>query len=402
MLHPAVEAKDVKAVEAALAAKADVNEFDARGFTALEKAATYGPLPLVKALLEAGADPHRGRSSALGAAAKRRSEPMVELLLAHGANPNHTNDPNLVPLHWALRCSARCALLLIEKGAIVDDAAAGFIGSTEGTALEKQRLVGLAISNTSRPQALLGALIEAGPNKELERWIRQLLSKGASLAPGDAVSPLHLAALGTHAAAVKALMNAGASLETPLAIEWHQDEGSIPVGQTVRQLFTAFLEEELGSKPSSAHKQRLIATAQALGLGAEASKPATTPAPHPSGTWVEVERRSRSAEDDDGRTERVTGGVLEWRADGRYTVSGTVGCGMPVGGTLSFAGTKVTLKVKGDDPRTGRFANGRLELSSLPDDEHGLVVTSVFEQKPAESAKKAPVKKASVKKPKKK
>ena len=65
---------------------ADVNAVDARGFTALHRAAEKGHIELVKALLERGAavSPRAGEHTPLSLAHARGQAQVVEVLRGHG------------------------------------------------------------------------------------------------------------------------------------------------------------------------------------------------------------------------------------------------------------------------------------------------------------------------------
>ncbi|OQE25306.1 hypothetical protein PENSTE_c006G05151 [Penicillium steckii] len=72
-----------------------INHSDSRGKTALHFAAELGTEPIVRSLLEHGADPDpkdNEKETPLFLAAKNGSESVVRILLEAGANPNHTCD----------------------------------------------------------------------------------------------------------------------------------------------------------------------------------------------------------------------------------------------------------------------------------------------------------------------
>jgi ankyrin repeat protein len=89
---------------------------------ALLKAARFGALGAVAALLEAGADPNfvgAGGVTPLHAAAlSPAGAPVIRLLLSRGANPNARDGEGETPLHYAAEaCNAEAARLLLERGA---------------------------------------------------------------------------------------------------------------------------------------------------------------------------------------------------------------------------------------------------------------------------------------------
>jgi ankyrin repeat protein len=98
-LLAAAIAGNVEGVKAAIAANADVNAHDADG-SALECAAFYGHVDVVRVLLTAGADPHAADGDALRHAATYGHAEIARLLLA--TSPDlHADD------HVALRVAAR-------------------------------------------------------------------------------------------------------------------------------------------------------------------------------------------------------------------------------------------------------------------------------------------------------
>lgn len=392
MVHASIEKKDLSALKAALAAGGDANELDPSGFSALEKAAGVGTDEMVQVLLDAGADPHRAKFSVLGTAVRRRMSKMVALLLARKVDPNHTNHADLLPMRWALRWSAQLALTLLEHGATLPGDLAAWTVGVEGSAAEKERLISLALERTTDPSAMLEALVQSTA-RALPEWVKQLVDKGADLRPQTRIDPLHLAAHGTNAHAVRALLAAGASVDEPLAVTWSEpsDEGDeliAAAGTTVRQFFTDFYRREVASlarNPHPARQTRLDQTLAALGLDAPAVPTS------PFGQWVEVKRESVTADEEDGRSSRaVKGGTFDWSKDGTWSVSGALGCGLSGKGRLELVGERLTLRRTKAPALTGSYEGATLRIESEPDDEHGLVVTSVFElQTAAAPAKKA-------------
>ena len=94
--------------------------------TPLHLATHYGHTPVVKALIEAGADVamrgSRGFTSLHWAACKGHAPVITELIKA-GADVNATDDDGLVPLHYAVECRHEdCVVLLLAHGADVNQA----------------------------------------------------------------------------------------------------------------------------------------------------------------------------------------------------------------------------------------------------------------------------------------
>lgn len=405
MVHAAIEQKDLGALKAALAAGADPNELDASGFTALEKAAGVGTDEMLAVLLDAGAQPHRAKGSVLGAVLRRRMSKMVALLLAHKVDPNHTNHPDLLPIRWALRWSAQMVITLLEHGAALPGDLAPWTVGVEGSAAEKERLITLAIERTTDPTMMLRALV-ASTSPRLPEWMKQLVDKGANLRPASDASPLHLAARGTNAHAVRALIAAGASVDDPLTVTWSElsDEGEeliAPAGTTVRTFYGDLYKKEVASlrrHPHPERSKRLEQTLAALGLDAPAVPTS------PFGIWVEVKRESVTADEEDGRSSQaVKGGTFEWSKAGTWSVSGVLGCGLSGKGRLELVGSRLTLRRTKAPALTGAYDGATVRIESEADEEHGLVVTSVFElqtpaaaapvKKPSAAAKKAPAQK---------
>ena len=85
---------------------AKVNAYSADGFPALGLAVFFGHADLAHDLLDVGADAGLAARNALGvaplhAAVACGSLPLIELLLAHGANPNAGEAGGATPLHSA-------------------------------------------------------------------------------------------------------------------------------------------------------------------------------------------------------------------------------------------------------------------------------------------------------------
>ena len=125
-LHWAVEDNDPGMVRALLAAGADPNLKNRVGAPPILAAAINGNGEILEALLEAGADPNLKISATddtpLMIAAKTGNVPAVEILLTHGANVNDRESWGLTtPLMWAVSENhADVAKLLIDHGAGIE------------------------------------------------------------------------------------------------------------------------------------------------------------------------------------------------------------------------------------------------------------------------------------------
>jgi ankyrin repeat protein len=100
-----------------------VNAYAPDGFTGLGLACFFGHLETARHLLDAGADPNLAsnnalRVSPLHSAVAAGSAPLVELLLARGANPNVGEGSGYSPLHSAAGQGNRAIIaMLVGSGA---------------------------------------------------------------------------------------------------------------------------------------------------------------------------------------------------------------------------------------------------------------------------------------------
>lgn len=113
----------------ALAHGGDINITDINGYTPLYRAAYQGALPLVEALLAAGASlapsgamrntPLHGVVN--GHITDREAEPIIGVLIAAGLSPNVRNIESVTPLQLAARNDLiESSKLLLKAGAIVN------------------------------------------------------------------------------------------------------------------------------------------------------------------------------------------------------------------------------------------------------------------------------------------
>ena len=123
-IHSAVGGGDVEAVKEFLAAGADVNVKDKRGFTPLHWASISGHKEAVELLIDNGADVNAmrgGGGTPLSYAASWGHEEIVELLIANGADVNVKDAFSETPLDVATHpdnpnASAETADLLRKHG----------------------------------------------------------------------------------------------------------------------------------------------------------------------------------------------------------------------------------------------------------------------------------------------
>jgi ankyrin repeat protein len=123
-LIDAVKKQDVQSVRALLKQKANVAATEADGFTALHWAAQRDNTPLVELLLAAGADAKtatRYKITPLYLAAVNGNAPIMERLLKAGADPNGIAEEGQTMLMTAaLSGKAEAVRLLLTRGARVD------------------------------------------------------------------------------------------------------------------------------------------------------------------------------------------------------------------------------------------------------------------------------------------
>ena len=141
---------------------ADVNQADDFGRTALIHVSEHGPLPIVRALVDAGASvnavqPGAANGTALMRAATFNQPEVVQYLLEAGADINHTDAYGRTALIGASQSSPANVKILIEAGADIN-------------AAQTQNGGGGSAGDTALMNAVIYRQIEA---------IKLLLSKGA-------------------------------------------------------------------------------------------------------------------------------------------------------------------------------------------------------------------------------
>jgi hypothetical protein len=193
-LLTAARAGQLDAVRAALAAGAPVEAYDERGVTVLGLAVRVPSLPIVEALLDAGADIHRAfgahRDTVLHEAPYTGSRPLVQLLLARGALLEARRNDGETPLIRATRAADPAIVAtLIEAGADVRARA------------------------DSNMDALAAAVARCpSTNLPLCEVCEMLIASGADVAAPtqDGTTPMHLAVGMKNERLVAGLLNAGA------------------------------------------------------------------------------------------------------------------------------------------------------------------------------------------------
>jgi ankyrin repeat protein len=196
----AAERGDLPALRSALGG-ADVNAADAHGNTALFVAARAGHLPIVEALLSAGARVevrNEEGDTPLGGAVRRKQADVVRALLARGANPNSTQARGAMPLAIAAEIGA------------ADVAGSLLSGGAKADALDGDGETALMIAAQHDEAIVVATLLSAGADvKARDRTGRTALMTAAAAGADRAALAL------VQAGAIDVADNLGM---TPLAI----------------------------------------------------------------------------------------------------------------------------------------------------------------------------------------
>lgn len=125
--HTSMEHNQLSIVECLVLAGADINFTDARGLTALQKAADRDHFLIVKYLIDNGADSslddiiNEDKETALHKAAQRGRHTSVEYLLQKGADPDSVDRRGMTALSWAsLQEAWDVVQVLLDRGANAD------------------------------------------------------------------------------------------------------------------------------------------------------------------------------------------------------------------------------------------------------------------------------------------
>ena len=239
-LPQAAQAGDTAAVERLLDLGLAVDAVDHKGCSALLRACGGGFVPLVRLLLQRGADaalPAGSGATCLSAALSMQHAEVLRVLLEHGANPDQTLPGDLTPLMLAAGLGQPHAVSPLPahgadasrrdadgSGALHAAAQFGFAARNRATALSlwdalplSADTLNLANSRGETPLLLLlGAAAEPGARCDEDIVLAQLerlLARGADTGAQDrrGFGPLHLAGLHGLGGAVRALLAAGAS-----------------------------------------------------------------------------------------------------------------------------------------------------------------------------------------------
>ena len=218
---------DVRGVEKALAGGASVGYFDGEGKTALMYASSYGHMPVIEALLAAGAEVdarsatagETGQTALMQAAgshlASNRVE-VVERLLAAGAGVDLQDDAGWCAIMHATTSDTGYvgpveALLAAGANPELADPDGNtplMVAASLGVRSIVKRLAAAGASRAGIPSVRLIDAAEAG-----RAWkVKRLIAAGADVDHRFGTTPLTAAAGGGHTKVVQALLAAGADV----------------------------------------------------------------------------------------------------------------------------------------------------------------------------------------------
>ena len=225
-LIDAVKRRDVIAVRALIAQKANVNAPDTDGSTALHWAAERDDLTIVDLLIAAGANVKaetRYRVTPLALACTNGDAKLVDRLLKAGADPNSTSEEGQTALMTAsLTGKPDAVRLLIETGADVN-AAEPYKGQTalmwaasEGNAAAAEILIAHGANVKATSKAGFTPLLFAVRNDHADA-ANALLSHGANIndAAPDGTTALNMAVVNAYFDLAAMLADRGADPNAP-------------------------------------------------------------------------------------------------------------------------------------------------------------------------------------------
>ena len=193
------------------------------GTTAMIEAAYGGYMPVVKFLLNRGANMEQNDNNhhhtVLLAAVSRGQETTVQYILKAGANIETDDNSGYTALHLAvLNGFNSLTELLLNSGARTETASSRgttplIAAASKGNARAVELLLNAGAYIEARDDSKMTALIHATRNS-CDKCVEVLLSRGASTeTPPDIMAPLHIAICQDNRTAVKLLLEAGANPE---------------------------------------------------------------------------------------------------------------------------------------------------------------------------------------------
>jgi ankyrin repeat protein len=237
-LVKAVQGKHVEAAQRLLDQGAPANARAENGVTALAQAVLMESVPLVKLLLEHGADPNSvvtgstvyESEAPLHLAARVGGAEMMALLLDRGADINARGRNEATPLLVAARSrkSFKTLQLLLERGAdsILTDTQ-GATPLTMAALAEDPRYIEALLARHPNPELLAEPLVQAA-HAGLRKNVERIVDAGADVNRPEKKlfdTALHRAAQNDHPDVVKLLLDRGATVdssnargETPLML----------------------------------------------------------------------------------------------------------------------------------------------------------------------------------------
>lgn len=191
----------IENIKQLLALGADVNAVDRSGYTSLRYALWRDNEELARLLLEHGADPNDydalssgGGRGLLATAISRSSSwtinPVIDLLLAHGADVNLPSDieNNIIPLSAAAEVdNAEIIKILLEKGARVNELDRGFSALFDASANRNETIITMLLDGGADPTIghnPLLATVKLNPDTDVDnrrKVVRLLIAAGADI-----------------------------------------------------------------------------------------------------------------------------------------------------------------------------------------------------------------------------
>jgi ankyrin repeat protein len=257
-LFLAITRGDLAGVQSLLARGADLNARDSLEGTPLLDAAATGQLPIVEALLRAGAklDEPNIYGTPLAAAAAAGSAPVVRFLLVRGADVNATRPDGLrVLMYAALKCDPEIVSDLLSRKAEVnakdnDGATALTYAARYGRVEIGRMLINSGATVDAIDSHGWTPLMEAAVNGHAD-FVRLLLEKGANANAREGKGRTALILAATYSddpAVLRALLEGGADIRATDA----RHRTALAMATARGHAETAALLRERGADPAAA------------------------------------------------------------------------------------------------------------------------------------------------------